>query len=383
MTLASIGRFHFFEQARALARACALDRFYCDDPRVWMSAGARRGRWLMRAGLLHRWAPVPAAGMLSWRGGQVARSVGSARLVKINSAFALETIRRGSAGEIWVDHGSLDERYVADRMRHEAESWGDPLVALGGNHGSPLIQDREAEEFALATGVVVASSLAARTLVGQGVPPGKVRVVGLGVDAQRFAPRRWARPPGRFRILHAGPVTFNKGVHRLLAAFREAGLPGAELRIAGLVADARVGERLMRQASGLDVQFCPPVPQSMLPELFAGCDLFVLASLADGFGLTVLQAMACELPVVVTDQCGCCEVIAGCPSVEVVRAGETATLAAALVRAYQSRDESRGPAARCWAQQLDWNAHACRLGQALGPEPAREELVLTRHGVPS
>ena len=383
MTLASIGRFHFFEQARALAQTGGLDRFYCDDPRVITAAGWGPGRWLTGAGLRARMASTGAAQMLPWLGEQLAHAAGAATLVKINSAFALETIQRGTAGRVWVDHGSLNERFVAARMQEEAERWGDPLVAAGGNHDSAVLVERQAEEFARAAGVVVASELAARSMIEQGVAPGKLKVVALGVDARRFAPRRAPAATGRFRILHAGPVTFNKGVHRLIQAFRVAALPGATLCIAGRISSAAVRERLVRQAAGLAVEFRPPVAQAALPVLFGSSDLFVLASLADGFGLTVLQAMACELPVVVTGQCGCQEVIAGCAAVEVVPAGDTEALAAALTQAYQRRGEQRerGRAARLWAQELDWKSHAGRLQCEMGLRAGQPEWHFASRGV--
>ena len=369
MTLATIGRFHFLEQARALSAAGGLDRFYCDDPRVLAAVGWRRGRWLARAGVFDRYggSHARAASALAWRGAQVAQVAAGSALVKINSAFALETLRGGQAGAVWVDHCSLDERYVSAHMQAEAERWGDDLVAAGGNHGSPILVERQAEEFGRATGVVVASDLARRSLAARGVDPGKIRVVHLGVDAARFSPRGNTTFPGRFRILHAGPVTFNKGVHRLIDAFRMAALPGAELRIVGPVPDARVRERLESQAAGLRVEFHPPVRQSRLPELFAESDLFVLASLADGFGLTVLQAMACALPALVTDQCGCAEVLTGCPAAQIVRAADSAGLAAALTVAYEQREPNadRGGAARSWVQRLSWEAHAACLRPAL------------------
>lgn len=360
ITLASMGRFHFLEQARALAAARALDRFYCDDPRVVTAAG-RRGRWLAQAGLATRWRNAP----LHWCGEHLARATVGASLLKINSAFALETLRRGSVPSVWVDHGSLHERHVAGRMLREAEEWGDPLAAAGGNHSTPEILDRQEEEFARAHGIVVASELARQTMAGAGVAVDKIRVVPLAVDARRFAPR--PRPEGArpFRILHAGPVTFNKGVHRLIAAFAQARLPDAELWIAGRAPDAAVLGKFRQQAGALPVRFLPPVRQSALPELFSRCDLFVLASLADGFGLTVLQAMACGLPAVVTPECGCAETLRGCAAAAIVPAGDTRALAVALARRYANRGEDRADEARGWVVAWDWDRHARSLQKAL------------------
>ena len=49
-----------------------------------------------------------------------------------------------------------------------------------------------------------------------------------------------------------------------------------------------------------------------VPALMSGCDLFVLSSAWEGFGLVVAEAMACERPVVATDCGGVREVVGDC-----------------------------------------------------------------------
>jgi glycosyltransferase involved in cell wall biosynthesis len=65
--------------------------------------------------------------------------------------------------------------------------------------------------------------------------------------------------------------------------------------------DARYPEPRQRaEALGLAdrVGFLGPVPEADLPDLYAGAELFVFPSLYEGFGLPVLEAMACGVPVV-------------------------------------------------------------------------------------
>lgn len=366
MILGSIGRFHFLEQGRALVRLGALDRHYCDDPRV-LGLGPGRGRWMARAAAEFRWRLRRSAQDAYALGGNRLRDfLAGHQVVRINSGFALECTRAGIDQRVWVDHGSLDERHVGRVLDEEARAWGEPIFRTGGNHSLRWLVDRQAEEFARAAGVVVASRLALRTLAAEGVPENRVRVVPLGVDAERFRPRQ---PPvgerRRFRFLHAGPVSFNKGIHRLLASFGRGLAAHCELWIAGRFAAPEMEAWLRRRAAGLPVVFLPPVAQRKLPELFSACDAFVLASLADGFGLTVLQAMACGLPAIVSRQAGCAELLAGAAAVRIAGLEDEHDLAEAMgeMREWAARTPSRERAelARAAAQPWSWTRHAAEL----------------------
>jgi glycosyltransferase involved in cell wall biosynthesis len=388
MIVASIGRYHFFEQARALAAEGALSGVICDDPRVrglrggvaparveWLAAlGAARlaaGRLRLPAG--HRLVRACGAGLA-----RALRRWPEGGVVKINSGFARETL---AERPVVVDHGSLHEETVRRRLEQEAAYLGDPRLAGAGNHAQGWLREREQAEFEAAERVVVLSELARRTIVESGVDREKIAVAEPGVDLELFqahAAPEGARP---FRILHAGAVSLNKGVHRLVDAFRHLPRGMGELWIAGRPLAGAAGEayraRLEQKAAGSAVRFLPPAAQAQLPHLFARADVFVLASLAEGFGLTPLQALACGVPVVVTDECGCAESLRGVPGVRVVAAGDTAALEGALLAAWLEREEGREQARAARAaleREYSWRAHARRLQQALAPALAGTEM---------
>jgi alpha-1,3-rhamnosyl/mannosyltransferase len=74
----------------------------------------------------------------------------------------------------------------------------------------------------------------------------------------------------------------------------------APLIIAGAWDDRypEVKERAQRLNLGDAVRFLGPVDDADLPALYSGCTLFVFPSIYEGFGLPVLEAMACGAPVV-------------------------------------------------------------------------------------
>jgi glycosyltransferase involved in cell wall biosynthesis len=91
---------------------------------------------------------------------------------------------------------------------------------------------------------------------------------------------------------------------RALARVR-ATLPNVELIKAGLSHCAEERERLLQLATELDVRaaihFVEDIPEEDLPLLYNVAEVYVTTSPYEGFGLPLLEAMACGTPVVYAD----------------------------------------------------------------------------------
>ncbi|MBY0468258.1 MAG: glycosyltransferase, partial [Burkholderiaceae bacterium] len=214
----------------------------------------------------------------------------------------------------------------------------------------------EQEEFARAPGVLVLSELAKRSLVAGGVEEGKILVCAPGVDAELFRRQPDTGAARPYRVVAVSSLTRNKGIDVLIEAWRQLALPYAELWLIG------AGELPVASAPG--VRIVGGVAQTALPGLLSQCDSFVLPSLADGFGLVVLQAMACELPVIVSDRTGAAEAVAGEAFSGVVPAGEAEPLAAQIEYFYRLRHD-RAELGRLARESVlarhTWPHHARRL----------------------
>ena len=105
--------------------------------------------------------------------------------------------------------------------------------------------------------------------------------------------------PARY-VLYFGSNKPHKNVPRLVEAFAKSGTHDQALVIAGHW-DERYPEA-KHSAERLDLQdvvrFIGPVPETDLPALYGSAELFVFPSEYEGFGLPVLEAMACGAPVV-------------------------------------------------------------------------------------
>ncbi len=143
------------------------------------------------------------------------------------------------------------------------------------------------------------------------VDPERIIVTPLAAAAQFQPPSRAAVErvrqtyalPDRY-ILYFGSNKPHKNVPRLVQAFRRAGIRDQGLGIGLVIAghwDPRYpqAKELTGQLDLQDrVRFIGPVKDDDLPALYGGAELFVFPSDYEGFGLPVLEAMACGTAVV-------------------------------------------------------------------------------------
>ncbi len=177
------------------------------------------------------------------------------------------------------------------------------------------------------------------------VEPGRISVIPLGVDRARFRPvDRDATDPVRSRfgldgpyLLYLGGIEPRKNLPNVLAAFARLG-PGLRLVIAGSGVEWNPeGAVLLQEA----LDSLPPearrrvvrtgyVSEGDKVALLSGAEALVYPSLYEGFGLPVLEAMACGTPVVTSDRSSLPEVAGG--GALFVDPGDPGAIAAAVER---------------------------------------------------
>ncbi len=173
-------------------------------------------------------------------------------------------------------------------------------------------------------------------LVDHGIKPEKVRLYPRGIDIQRFTPeKRNGYLASKYglqdvcALLYVGRVSKEKNLDLLAEAYctlRER-MPQAHLVVVG---DGPYLADMQKALEGTPCTFTGVLKGDDLVAAYASSDLFVFPSATDTFGNVILEAQACGLPVIVSDQGGPCENMLPGKTGLMVKANDGDDLAAAI-----------------------------------------------------
>ena len=131
----------------------------------------------------------------------------------------------------------------------------------------------------------------------------KVTYIPNGMDIEKFDKIKTKREKSLFKMIFVGRFSKQKGLAYLISALEVAVKQNNRLRLF-LVGDGEEKENLERMVreKGLDefVKFCGPLFGMDLVREYKSSNLFVLPSIYEGQPLTLLEAWASKLPVLVT-----------------------------------------------------------------------------------
>jgi len=206
------------------------------------------------------------------------------------------------------------------------------------------LRSRVAKALERAARVFSVSDSLRQVALDLGVNPTKARVIGNGVDTEKFQPvekgvarAQMGLPVDVPVLLSVGGLTERKGFHRVLEiipALRERH-PGLQfLIVGGASAEGDWRSRLETMVAELDlsdaVRFLGVIDPESLKTPLSAADIFVLATRNEGWANVFLEAMACGLPVVTTDVGGNQEVVCRQELGTVVPFGDSSALYSAL-----------------------------------------------------
>ena len=211
-------------------------------------------------------------------------------------------------------------------MREEAEKIG------FGFRGDPRwFIERQRQEYELADFILVPSHYSAESF------PNELRhkVLVAPIYGRLRTPPPLTQPRGlkRFTVGVVGGEPLRKGYLYLLQGWMKLGLPDAVLRIrTAYDFDEYPKLRELSEQCG-NVEFVDHVVD--MNDFYQACDLFILPSVDDGFGMALFEAMANGVPCIATTRCGAVELLRDQRDLYVIKPFDADEIAAAIQSLYQ------------------------------------------------
>ena len=239
----------------------------------------------------------------------------------------------------------------------EAERFPELFTALQSVQEPAEKLARKEQEIQLADHIFVASSITKRSLLDAGISPEKISVIPYGAPIEYFHPQ--PKPDPTFRALFVGRVGPRKGVHYLLDAWQQLHLKDAELLLIG------VNELPKNWLAKYDqsTRYLSSVPHKSLNTHYSSASVFVFPSLVEGFGLVLLEAMACGIPVITTPNTAGPDIITDGVEGFIIPIRDVDAIKEKLDWCYRHPEalKEMGKAARRKAEQLTWNQYRQQL----------------------
>jgi glycosyltransferase involved in cell wall biosynthesis len=193
-------------------------------------------------------------------------------------------------------------RFAYEVVRKECGRIGVPLPPGHEHAFNPAVLELEEKEYSLADALLCPSDFTVNTFIDQGFPRERLVRFIYGVDEERFCPSNKPRDPNAgLKMIFVGVCAVRKGLHFALEAWlRSTASKNGRFLIAGDFLPA-YREKLAPMLAHRSVEVL--AHRNDVPELMRECDLLVLPSIEEGFGLVCTEAMASGCVPLVSDAC--------------------------------------------------------------------------------
>ena len=249
-----------------------------------------------------------------------------------------------------------------------------PLVTM--SWGSDLLVDADRMKFRTRftlnrTTILLGDCLAVQNKAASfGFPAERVVLFPWGIDLQQFKPTQEEYQRAElgwedaFTLLSLRAWEPLYGVDVVARAFARAAAQVPDLRMFLLSGGSQAPQlrQILQQHGVLErVVFGGQVGQLSLPKYYHAADLYISASHSDGSSVSLMEALACGVPVLVSDIPGNKEWITPGQQGWLFRDGDDAALAEGILQAARMRDrlgDMRAAARALAEQRADWNKNA-------------------------
>jgi glycosyltransferase involved in cell wall biosynthesis len=222
-------------------------------------------------------------------------------------AYANESFKwvRAHGGKTFLDGGNSHPDNFWEILTEEQRRWKSPYPPVARHY-----YERSRAMMKHVDYVFTASNFVAQSFLSRGFKPEQLLPHSRPVNVSAFKPAGRKRPENRpLTLINTGSLSLRKGSPYLFEAFRLVQKKIANVR---LILRRIVGDdfkEVLSKYRDLPITWLDMMPHHELAGYLHNSDIFILPSLEDGLALTVVEALACGLPVITTPNTGASDLI--------------------------------------------------------------------------
>lgn len=204
---------------------------------------------------------------------------------------------------------------------------------------------------------LVPSNFVKQSLIYNNVDEKKIHVVPYGVDVQSIDIKKYKEKSkdDKIKFIFSGTLSQRKGIGYLLEAIKQLNDERIELILAG---SQNGDDQLYKEYSDY-YTYVGFVTHDKMMKLFQSSDVYIFPTMSEGFSLTILEAMACGLPVITTPNSGSEGVVINGKNGFLIEAGSVEEIKSKIKWILKNKDEIAilGKEARKTAENFTWDIY--------------------------
>ena len=207
---------------------------------------------------------------------------------------------RKHRGHTILDAGNSHPDQFWALIAEEHKRWGCSLPPISRQQHERGLRSLDNADFVIGVSEHVVDSI-----VSRGFPAENVALIHRPVNLRVFSPSPIDRPPNRpLTLVSTGSLSLRKGSPYLFEAVDILRRKYPDMRL--LLTDAleESVRPLLARFSDLPIEWAPVLPHHLLAARLREADMFVLPSIEEGLARTIMEALSCGLPCIVTPNTG-------------------------------------------------------------------------------
>jgi len=150
-------------------------------------------------------------------------------------------------------------------------------------------------------GIILVHPFQKKVFLEKGVPDNKLHVIMNGVDTHHFKPRNYEKNSDTMDFIYVGRLSFDKGVHVLIEAFRKYHKENRNTRLT--ILGNGMLKSMIRNSEKDSIRWFGDVEHNLIPTFLQNADVFVVPMSIGPLtsSMSVLEAMSCGLPLITTN----------------------------------------------------------------------------------